>query len=575
MSVPSRVAIWLFCLSPLVWIPGGFDRFVFPKLVLATAGIAAAGLAVRAGRLPKPVAVVAVAGLAWFALACLLSPTPWASFFGRWPRYEGVPVLLAYAGCAWAGARLLGNRRRADVETLATALSVTSLLLGFVSVCSALGWSIEGESVESRTGSVLGNATDQGMVAMMLAAVLFAVWSERRTPLLLAGLGASALTLVLSGSRASLLAAVVVVAGQVLLRRRELARYAAGALVVLVGLALALPQTRDRITEGRTIEGRWLLWKESLHVGADRWWSGGPSTFVDAIGRHKDADWVRVIGTRNPPDSPHSWLLQALVAGGIPLLLLAVALAVLVLRAGWLAVRRAPEDSLTLGALAATVGYGLALLPNFTVAGSTCLAAFLTGVLVGQEASRTERPALPRALAGVAAAGVVLFALGAFAERSLSTGIHQVLGHDTAAAQQAFDQAHHLRPWDADVAMLAAQALAAPADGGDPEAARETERWARRSLDRTPDTYAAGLALAVAQRAQGDLDGATRTLDRLVRLYPTEPGARIERGRVRFGRRDVDGARADLAEARRLDPRDRTPRRLLREIEKRLGAGRS
>lgn len=577
MPLPHRIALWLVCAAPLVWIPGGMDRFVFGKLVLSAAAIGAAALGGREGRLPRVIALTVAGGLAVFVLSCLLSPTPVASLIGRWPRYEGVPVLLTYVGCVWAGARIVGRRTRSVVDSVLTSFAVASIVVGVLSALSELGWEIEGASLESRTGSVLGNATDQGLVGMMLFAVLFGAAVERRTPLLIAGAAAGPLTVVLSGSRTALLATFLTLAVHVALtvreqRSRRIAEIAGGVFVAVGVLAVALPQIRDRITEGHSITGRLLLWKESLQVGGDRWWLGAPSTFVDKVGRYRDSDWVREVGTSHPPDSPHSWPLQALVAGGVPLLLIAVALAVLVLMVGWRAVRR-EQDALTLGLFAATIGYGAALLPNFTIAGSTCLAAFLVGCLIAEPAGRTEPKPLVWGTAVVAALGVVLFTMGAAAERSLQDGIDHATKGDSAAADTDFDRAEHLRPFDGDVAMLAAQTQAGLADGGDTGAAARAERWARKSLDRTPDTYASGLALAVAQIHGNELDDAKRTLDRLVRLYPTEPGARIQRGLARFGLGDVDGARADLRRARTLNPRNPVPRRLLRKIDQ-ITAGR-
>lgn len=553
------------------------DRFVFGKLVLSAAAIAAAALGGREGRLPRSIGLTVAVGFGIFVLSCLLSPTPVASLVGRWPRYEGVPVVLTYVGCAWAGARVLGQRTRAATEALQTALAVLSVVLGALSILSALGWEVEGASVESRNGSVLGNATDQGLVGMMLFAALFGVAAGRRTPLLVAGAVAAPLTVVLSGSRTALLATFLVLAIHVAFtvrdqRSRRIAEIAGGAFVAVGVLAVALPQVRDRITEGHSITGRLLLWKESLQVGGDRWWLGAPSTFVDKVGRYRDSDWVREVGTSNPPDSPHSWPLQALVAGGVPLLLVAVTLAVLVLLTGWRNARP-DRDPLTIGLLAATVGYGAALLPNFTIAGSTCLAAFLVGCLVAEPAGRKEPRPLVWATTTVAAAGVVLFTMGAAAERSLQDGIDQATRGDSAAADAAFRTAEHLRPLDGDVAMLAAQTQAGLADNDVDGASARAERWAAKSLDRTPDTYASGLALAVAQVHDQRLDDAMRTLDRLVGLYPTEPGARIQRGLARFGLGDIEGARSDLRHARTLNPRNPVPGRLLRKINE-LTAGR-
>ncbi|HET6154563.1 MAG TPA: O-antigen ligase family protein [Marmoricola sp.] len=565
MSVTTRAAIWLICLSPLAWIPDALDRFVFPKLALAAAAIACGALAQRQGKVPKDILIVSAVGVGWFTLACLLSPTPVASLLGRWPRYEGVPVILTYAGCAWLGARLLGNRTKAAMNELFTAVSVVSLVLAALSILTVAGWSIEGASTESRTGSVLGNATDQGLVGMMLFAVLLAAALDRRTPLLIAGAVAGPVTVLLSGSRASLLAVVVVLAVQTYFRRKELVRVAAGAIVALAALSLLLPQVRDRLGDRKTVTGRLLLWQQAGHVGLDRWWSGGPSTFIDAVGKYRNENWVRDVGTQNPPDSPHSWVLQALVAGGIPLLLIALALAALLVRTGYRAVL-SEQDPLTIGAFSAMAGYGLALLPNFTIAGSTCLAAFLVGCLVASEAGRKEQVVWIRAISAVAALGVIAFTCGAFAERSLETGIVASRHGEISQAHKAFETAESLRPFDGDIAMLASQALAGAANSRVPGAAAETELWARRSLARTPDTYASGLALAVAEVSTGDLADAHTELDRLITLYPTEPNARIQRGIVRFGQGDLAGARADLRLAQHLAPHDPAATTILRKI---------
>lgn len=572
VTFPSRAAIWLCLVAPLAWIPGGMDRFVFPKLVVTAAAIALGALGARQGRLPKAIQVVTGVGVVIFVLACLFSPTPVASFIGRWPRYEGLPVVATYIGSAWLGARLLGNRTRAATEDLVKAVAVSSLLLGAFSLFDALGWHVQGASAESRTGSLLGNATDQGLVAMMLFSVLFGVAVERREPLLLVATAVAPLTVALSGSRTALLITVVVVGIHVGARRRPvLVRGGAVALVAIGGLALALPQIRDRLAEGQPVTGRLLLWKESLQVGGHRWWLGGPSTFVDAVGRYRDEDWVREVGTSSPPDSPHAWPLQALVAGGVPLLVVSVVLAGLIVMVGWRAVRREP-DALTVGLFAATIGYGVGVLPNFTIAGSTCLAAFFVGALVAVPARRTEPILLPRVVAGLAVLAVVAFSSAALAERSIQTGVAAAARGDVAAADAAFQRARHLRPFDGDVAMFAAQSLAGAANDRTPGAAPLAERWARRSLARTPDTYASGLALAVAQISRNELPAAKDTLDGLIARFPTEPDARIQRGIARFGLQDVDGARSDLRLAHHLQPRNPVPGRILKQITERLNS---
>jgi hypothetical protein len=405
---------------------------------------------------------------------------------------------------------------------------------------------------------------------MMLLAVLFVVAIENRTALLAGGAAAAGLTIIISGSRAALIAALVALAVQALARRKELGRWAAGSVGLLLVAAVSVPEFRDRIGNSHTVHGRWLLRQESAHVGLHRWWSGGPSTFVDSIGRYHDSAWVRDVGVKNPPDSPHSWPLQAFVAGGIPLLVIALALAALLAARGWAAVN-AQADPLVLGCFGAMVGYGVGILPNFTIAGSTCLAAFLVGCLVGEPAARTEPLAPVRVVAGLALAGTVAFSAGAVAERLLQEGVDAALRGHTTEAVRDFDHARALRPLDGDVAMLASQALAAATNAGDTSAAGPTEMWARRSLARTPNTYASGLALAVAEISRNDVTAALPLLDHLVRLFPTEPEARIQRGIVRFGNHDLPGAMSDLRLAEKLDPNDRTAREVIARIGQQTG----
>ena len=255
------------------------------------------------------------------------------------------------------------------------------------------------------------------------------------------------------------------------------------------------------------------------------------------------------------------------------LLAAALVLAVGVVVLGVRAARRHPDDTLTVGLLAATVGYGSALLVNFTIAGSTCFAAFLVGALVSRPAS-AERSSSSRSRGVAAAAGLIAVAgtlMASVAEIERQHGVAAAARGDVRTADASFERASRWRPLDSDVAMIAAKALAGPTSSGDQEAAAATERWAVRSLDRTPDTFDSGLALAVARLADDDLAGARTVLDDLVARFPVTQAAYVQRGIVRFGQRDVEGARADLARAQRLDPDDPAPAAILAEIERRLG----
>ncbi|WP_182920303.1 tetratricopeptide repeat protein [Nocardioides cavernaquae] len=100
--------------------------------------------------------------------------------------------------------------------------------------------------------------------------------------------------------------------------------------------------------------------------------------------------------------------------------------------------------------------------------------------------------------------------------------------------------------------------------------AAAAEKYAERSLARTPETYQARLALAVAKVTEGDLPQAVDILDRLIEDYPLRPDAWVQRGIARFGQRDAAGARADLEHAIELAPDDRTAKRVLKRINERL-----
>lgn len=561
------LSIWLMVFASLAWLPGGFSRFVLVKLLVAAAACVLGATVPREGRLPRLLWALCGAGALVFVIASVAGGTPTASLLGRWPRYEGLPVLFLYAGCGWLGARLVGTRRR-RLEGLLSAVATMSLVLFGFSALDAIGASPLGHYDVTRTGSLLGNATDQGLVAVMAVALLLNAVLERRTSFLLAGLAAALATIALSGSRTAIIVAVLTVVGLAVARRRAALLPVVGTLVALLAAVLALPQSRDRLLATGTVHGRGLQWQLTWDLIRDHPMLGvGPSRYVDAFGRYEDRAWVRFTGTTHPPDSPHNWLLQAMVAGGFPLLLLAIAVAVLVIHLGWKRVRETPE---MWGTFAAVIGYGVALLANFTIAGSTCLAAFLAGIMLSEPAGAKEpawKPRLAMAAAGLACLGL----FGAcVADVQVQRGVQLASAGHLVAAERAFVAARHFHPGDGDIAMLGAQAMAGMVSNGNAAAAPPAVRLARASLAKTPQTYQSRVALGVALIAQNRLPQAKRDLNTAVRLFPMRPAAYVQRGIARFGLRDVPGARHDLHRAQRLAPHDRTPTHILSAIRERL-----
>jgi tetratricopeptide (TPR) repeat protein len=317
------------------------------------------------------------------------------------------------------------------------------------------------------------------------------------------------------------------------------------------------------------VHGRWLQWQLTADLLRDHPLLGvGPSRYVDAFGRYESVQWSRFTGPAVFADSPHNMVLQVWATGGVALALVAAAIVVVVVRRGLAAAR---ESALGLGLAAAVGGYLLAMLANFTIAGSTCLAAFLAGALVAvdprpERASRVrERWVVVVGSSVAVATAVALFAACA-SEIRLADGVKALDAGDLASAQRDFAQARELRPVDPDLAMLEAQAYAAAADAGMPEAVAPAARLARRSLAHTPQTYASRLSLAVADLLAGRPSRSQERLDRLVRDYPARAELYLERAIVRARSGDRAGVLEDLTHAHQIAPRDPNVARLLRKV---------
>jgi O-antigen ligase len=332
---------------------------------------------------------------------------------------------------------------------------------------------------------------------------------------------------------AAVLAIVLGAAGS---DRRKLVAVAAG-LAALTIAVFAIPAERARVTgssplAAHTSSGRLLLWGETASLVADRPVLGvGPSGYLDSIPAYHSRRYERQVGPSNPPDGPHDWILQAAAAGGIPLALLAVALAALTLIEGVRRVRRSrnEQQALAAGMLAALAGYAVALLFYFTTAGSTPLAALYAGALLAVPASRVRQVRLARMAAAAAFATLtVVLAAAAAAEAPLRSAIIEASAGRLAAADGDFRSAHDLRPWDPGIDQAAAHAFAVLASRGVPGAARRGLPWARSELDAWPYAIGALDDAAMLQAAAGDRTRAQTLLAAALRLDPNNPDLRAE-----------------------------------------------
>ncbi|WP_146826187.1 O-antigen ligase family protein [Aeromicrobium flavum] len=537
--------------SVVVFMPGGFDRFVWPKLAFAALAVGVGMWAPGSGRLPRTIWIPVAAALAAIVVSAAASAAPLSSLLGRWPRYEGLPVLLLYVGSAVLGAHLLGTGDRGRAEFFRRALVVAAALMAVVAWAEIAGFAPLGRGDVERSGGLLGNATDQAVVALMIAAVLVVPALARETWALV-GIVCAGSVVAVSGSRAVLLATVVVVAVHVLARRDRSALVLLPATAVVGLTAVCVPVVRNRLLDAATFDVRRVLWADSIDLLGHHLLLGvGPSGYVDAIGAHLSDGWLDVASAAGgAPDSPHVWVLQAWNAGGVVGLAAVLVLAVVVLVRGLRRVQQEEQDGFAIGAFAAVLAYGLVLLTHFTIAGTVVLAAFLAGALVA------EGGVVPRSTvlaSSVLATLFVPWALAAsVADVQVQLGVTHAMSGDAVAADREFAAAAGTRGWDSDVAMLAAQSLAG-ALSSDPEAVDLTIDWADRSLERTPDTYATRLARAVALNASGRQGEALQALDELVADAPAEADPRIQRAIARLSTGDVGGARTDVEQAERID----------------------
>jgi O-antigen ligase len=564
----ALVAPALLAMSPAVIVPGALNRFVFGKLAFATAGVALALLVPSRTRLPKLFAWGVAAASAVLALAALTSAAPYASFFGRAPRYEGVFVIALYAGALVAGARLLGAG--SDPRTsrwFGRWLAVATLLIALLAVLEAAGLRPLSTDV-SRPGSLLGNASDEGAFGVLAAGVLGALALRSRDVLTAAGAVAAVGIVVLSESRGALAGLIVaaLVVGWFAGDRRVRLTLAA-VVVAAVGLAFAVPSSRDRLLgqsplSAHTAHGRSLLWSESLSLVGDHPLLGvGPSRFEVAIQPEHDVRWQRDVGPQDPPDSPHNWLLQAASAGGVLLLALALALAGGVLFLGRRAVRaRSDGNALALGALAGVTGYGVALLAHFTSPGPTGLAALLAGALVAVPRQPEAVARRPLRVVAVAAYGVLalVFVFAGVAEIWLRAAILDTARGDYAAADRGFSVVEHLRPWDADVSLVAAHAFAQQALL-DAEALPVASVWTGDATVHLGDDPQLLVDKASVAEARGDFPSAVALLSAVLGVDPADPVVLLRRGVVHAEAEDYPAAERDLRRAAEISPRSPDP----------------
>lgn len=586
LSKAERVALCGFAIAPVAFLPGALDRFVFPKVAMAAAAIALAALAPRRGRLPTGIVAVVACGALILLSSALVSASVAGAIVGRAPRYEGIFVLPVYAGAAAAGASLLGpERRRRAVPWWLMCMAIAASVVAIEALIEAFGVRPLASSV-ARPGSLLGNASDEGAYGVLCLGPFLSTAVRVRHRWSILGTVASAVVVVLSASRGALLGALA--AGLVLVyfaATRRVRLVLVGGLAILGAFALAVPATRARILAQSplatsTVTGRTLLWNESIGLITDHPALGvGPSGFLDSFPAEHSLRWQEQVGPANPADSPHDWVLQAGAAGGIPLALLAVFLALFVMGRGRRQLEGQPtsgETAVFQGIFAGLLGYGVALLFHLTSPGTTPIAAFAAGAAVAvaprvSPVSLSARVSLVR-MARVAVAGLflvlcIVLVAAASAEIPLRSAIDDVANGNLAAASSEFALANGLRPWDGEIDADQAHAFAVAAEQaaaiGDSHTVSAAIVYglspAKSELSEYPRSILALEDLSSLEDFAGKHEAALTLVQRGLLLDPRNPQLLLSEGVIDGEERHYPAAAVALLEAARIDATSPAP----------------
>jgi len=561
-------AVILLLCVPAVIVPGGYNRFVFGKLLVGALGVLLAFRSPPVGMMGKSARVLlAVASLA-LVVSALASTSPSTALLGRDPQIEGVPVLGLYLLAGLSGGRVLGPARSERVTRVAVAtMAVTVIVVAGLAILEAVGLRPLSSNV-ARPGSLLGNASDEGALAVLYAGPLIADALKRRGWLVVLGASASLLTVVLSLSRGAMvgLVATAVLLGAFMGRHYRRAVVAGG--IALVSLVMAVPSARNRVLgisplSRATVSGRLLLWRETLRLVARHPILGvGPSQFENAIVAEHTLQWQQKVGPANPPGSPHDLVLQALMAGGVVLVGAAGGIAVLAARNALSAHRKAPDDTWMAGCLAGLGGYAVALMFHLTSPGTTIPAAVIGGSLLAvtpatRHRLRTEA-SVRIVLPAISLFMAIVFAGGAAAEICLQQGHVEVARGNLGSANSDYLLARDLLAWDPDLPGQVLHSFVAIALAGDKSAVIYATAWSRRVGLLAGDEQILEDRATLLEVA-GHYSSSQRLVANQLRIDPYNPMLLLLQGVDDAQLHQYANAQASLLEATKVDPSDPNP----------------
>jgi O-antigen ligase len=439
---------WLLTAAaiPLAITPGLFFHFdITPKIILLALA-AAAGLA-RIRSFPREIAelwrrregrwLVFLTGaqLLWFGVTTLTSARPWFSVYGSgWRRLGLVEtasiLVIAVLAAASLAARSEG---RSTLLRIAVAAGFVASIYG---ICQYFGFdplqpvaayqAHAGDSVIVRPPGTMGHADYFGWwlaIEFFCGIALFRIESGLWKSFATAAAVTIASAIVLSGTRAAMLAVVCGLAGLIAMHRSNVrvrtrhmvATAAACLLCVAFYFSPAGTLLRARVvwSGDEPLGGaRPLLWRDSLHMASARPLTGfGPETYLTAFAQWQSEDLSRLFPDYHH-ESPHNLAFDALTSMGIPGLLLLIGWGALAWRAA--AAARRNGSAIAIPLAAACIASAAASMFSAASPGPVLLSFLALAILIAECPATEAAAAHPAPLAGlwapVLAAGFLAFA---------------------------------------------------------------------------------------------------------------------------------------------------------------------
>lgn len=123
-------------------------------------------------------------------------------------------------------------------------------------------------------------------------------------------------------------------------------------------------------------------------------------------------------------------------------------------------------------------------------------------------------------------------------------------------AERDFARAQALRPWDADLPLMIAEAYAGAVSSHVETDADAATQWSNRAVELLPGSTRALKARGIIAFEGGDQGLARDSFERAARLSPTDPEVWHWLGGARLLGGDIEGAVTALERAHALDPED-------------------